>query len=437
MQSPQDKYTVPSDVEADSNGDGTPHDESWAHVPTHYSPRTGTIVTIAVLVLAALLLVAFFMVQHHRSAAQQALDSETAQAATAPVVVDVVHVKYSPAKQPLALPGNSAAWYQSTIYARVSGYVGKWFVDIGDKVQKGETLATIETPDLDAQLAAAQAKLKAAEAQANVEEANGVFAKSTYARWKESPKGVVSEQEREEKRAEYESSLAKEAAAKAQVNLAQAEVDNLQALTAFKKVCAPYAGVITSRRIDIGDLVTAGSTASTTSLFTLAQSDPIRILVDVPQSVSDQTTVGMPATVTVGQLPDRKFEGKVTRTANSIDPVSRTLRVEVDVPNPDLLLVPGMYVDVRFVLATRPLLQVPSSALLFRSEGAQVAVVDPDSTVHFHDVTIARDEGDFVELGSGVKSGDKVALNLSSQVTDGAKVSPIDVDKPAATVAAK
>jgi RND family efflux transporter MFP subunit len=383
-------------------------------------------------VFAVALLIGFFLVQHHKNAAAESLDSETAEAASAPAGVDVVAVQYAPTKEKLTLPGNTAAWYQSTIYARVSGYVEKWSVDIGDKVKKGEVLATIETPDLDAQLAAAQAKFTASQAQERVEEANSVFAKSTYDRWKESPKGVVSEQEREEKKSEYSSSIAKLAAAQAQVALSKADVDNLQALTAFKQVTAPYDGVITGRRIDIGDLVTAGSTANTTSLFTIAQSDTMRIFVDVPQAASDQTTVGMPADVTAAQFPERKFEGKITRTANSIDPVSRTLRVEVDVANPTLTLVPGMYVEVHFELVNRSLLQVPASALLFRSEGTQVAVVGDDNKVEFRTVTIVRDQGDAVELGSGVKAGDKVALNLSSQVGNGDKVTANVTDKPKA-----
>jgi len=154
----------------------------------------------------------------------------------------------------------------------------------------------------------------------------------------------------------------------------------------------------------------------------------MRIFIDVPQAASDQTTVGMPAVITASQFPDQKFEGKITRTANSIDPISRTLRVEVDVPNPDLTLVPGMYVEVHFELVNRAVLQVPASALLFRSEGTEVAVVGDDGKIHFRTITIVRDQGDAVEV-SGIKVGDKVALNLSSQVGDGEKVTPNEVDK--------
>ncbi len=363
---------------------------------------------------------------------------ETAKAASAPPIVDVVTVKDAPESQPLVLPGETQAWYESTIYARVSGYLENWSHDIGDKVNKGTVLATIETPELDAQLRAAEAKLKAAEAQRGVEEANSAFAKSTYERWKDSPKGVVSEQEREAKKADYDSSVARLEAAKAQVNLNRADVESLTALTHFKDVTAPYDGVITSRRIDIGDLVTAGSTNSTTSLFNIANPDTIRVFVDVPQSASSEVTVGMPVAATTSEFPGHEFEGKVTRTANAIDPVSRTLHVEADIPNvtdphdPHPLLVPGMYVEVSFALVKKALLQVPASALLFRSSGPQVAVVGRDGRVAFHNVTIALDQGDFVEVGSGLSRGDHIALNMSSQIEDGDAVTVDEVDQPEA-----
>jgi len=401
------------------------------HVPTNYAPQTGKFLAIGAAVLGLVLAAGFFLVHHHRSDQDDTLRRETAQVASAPPIVDVVHVKRAPTTQPLSLPGETQAWYESTIYARVSGYIGKWFVDIGDKVKKGAVLATIDTPELDAQLRAADAKLKAAEAQVAVEKANSDFAKSTYERWKESPKGVVSDQEREAKKADFDSSVAKLEAARAQVNLNQADVESLKALTQFKEVTAPYDGVITSRRIDIGDLVTAGSTSSTTSLYNIAQSDTIRVFVDVPQSASSEMTVGMATAATTSEFPGRKFQGKITRTANSIDPVSRTLHVEVDIPNPDLTLVPGMYVEVAFELVKKALLEVPASAMLFRSTGEQVAVVGPDGKVRFRKVSIALDQGDFVEIGSGLSPGDRVALNISSEIDDGEAVTANDIDPPA------
>lgn len=400
------------------------------HVPTGYGPRTGVKLGVGAVLVFVILGVGFILVQLHRDRAVDALARQTAADVAAPAPVDVVAVKYAPMAEPLTLPGETRAWYESTIYARVSGYVEKWFVDIGDPVKEGQALASIETPELDAQLTAARAKLNAAEAEVKVQEAATVFAKTTYDRWQGSPKGVVSEQERESKKAEYDSSVARLTAAQAQVNLSQADVESLVAQTKFKQVTAPYDGVITARRIDIGDLVTAGSTAATTSLYSIAQSDKMRIFIDVPQSASTDVSIDMPAVAVANDFPDRKFEGKVSRTAHSIDPISRTLKVEVDVTNTDLKLLPGMYVQVSFNLLQKPLLEVPASAMLFRASGPEVAVIGDDDRASFRGVVIARDQGDVVEIRSGISVNQKVALNLSSQVADGDEVKPIDVDQP-------
>jgi RND family efflux transporter MFP subunit len=183
---------------------------------------------------------------------------------SAPPPVDVVIAKPATAGQDLVLPGQTAAWYETTIYARVNGYVAKWLVDIGDHVKKGQVLATIETPELDAELQAARAQLKASEAQVEARKAEAEFSKTTNERWRDSPKGVVSEQERDAKKADYESSEARLYAADAQVALDQSKVDQYSALAEFKQVKAPFDGTITERKIDVGNLVTAGSTSTTT-----------------------------------------------------------------------------------------------------------------------------------------------------------------------------
>ena len=237
-----------------------------------------------------------------------------------------------------------------------------------------------------------------------------------------SPKGVVSEQERESKKADYDSAVARVNAANAQVALNQADVDRLTTLTQFKQVTAPYDGVITERRIDIGNLVTAGSTSSTTLLYRMSQDDPMRVFVDVPQSAAAEMTVGRSTAITANSLPGQVFHGAITRTAQAIDPRARTLRVEVDIPNPHEALVPGLYVNVAFDLEARGLVQVPAAAIVFRAGGPQVAVVDDHDVVSFHDVTIARDDGSVVEIGSGLSPGDRIVLNISSQIAEGDKV---------------
>jgi RND family efflux transporter MFP subunit len=290
-------------------------------------------------------------------------------------------------------------------------------------VKEGQVLALIETPDLDAELAAARAQLKAAQAQVLVREAELQFSKTTYERWRDSPKGVVSEQEREAKRADYDSSVARLKSAQADVALDEARVNKYAVLTQFKRVTAPYDGVITTRYIDIGNLVTAGSTSATTPLYVMTQNDPIRIFVDAPQSAADDLlSNGGPVQIQTNGGVLRDYVGRITRTARALNPQARTLRVEVDIPNKQQEFVPGMYVKVAFALPPRGLVQVPAAAMVFRASGPQVACVDSSGRLGFRPVTIGRDDGRVVELSSGLVPGDVVALNVSSQISDGEKV---------------
>jgi RND family efflux transporter MFP subunit len=383
------------------------------------APHVGLKLGIAALLIAAVLAGAFIVVHVRRLARESELANATAASASAPPTVYVVEAQAGPAMQTLKLPGETRGWFESTIYARVNGFVKDWKSDIGDRVHAGQVLAAIDTPDLDAQLAASNAKLKVSLSQVKVGEAAVQLAKTTYDRWWDAPKDIVSQQEREEKKDEYDSSIAQLNAARSQVNLDQADVDRLTALEGFKKVTAPFDGVIMTRHIDIGDLVTAGSTNSTTSLYTVSKDDPIRIFVDVPQAASGGMKVGVPAVAVSNEFLGRQFRGTIARTSNSIDPAARTLHVEVDVPNSDMLLLPGMYLEVSFQIHEPTLVQVPASAIVFRSSGPQVAVVSDDGTVNFQKVNIAQDDGEVLELDSGIKNGDRVALNISSQITDG------------------
>lgn len=387
---------------------------------TRFHPDTGRRMKKAAIIFAVVLVVAFIAVWLGRFFKDRGVASATEQASAAPHLVDVIEAAPVGAVQHLVLPGQTAAWHSSTIYARVNGYVGKWSVDIGDHVRKGQVMALIETPDLDAQLAGARAQLQAAQAQVLMRKAQAEFSKSTYDRWRDSPKGVVSEQEREEKRTGHDSALASLKAAEADVALDQARVNQYVALAEFKQVTAPYDGVVSQREIDIGNLVTAGSTSSTTPLYVMTQNDPIRVFVDVPQSAAADLMQGqIPAEVAVPGSEGHTYAGSVTRTSLALDQQARTLRVEVDIPNAQSSLVPGMYVKVGFGLQPKGLVQVPAAAMIFRSAGPQVARVDKDGRIHFRSVTIARDDGNAVELGSGVEPGDELALNVSSQIGDG------------------
>jgi RND family efflux transporter MFP subunit len=396
---------------------------------------TGVRILRIVAVLAIALGVGFFFVHRSKNAAEARLAAEASSGAAEAPAVNVFTVTPSSGTQTLKLPAETAAWNETSIYARVNGYVAKWFANIGDNVTAGQTLALIETPELDAELLAAKAKLNAAIAQVAVKQARADFAVTTDQRWRESPKGVVSDQERESKKAGSAEALAELNAAHAQVMLQQADVDRLTALTQFKEVKAPFDGTIVQRQIDIGNLVTAGSTANTTSLYHLSENTPMRVYVYAPQSAAQQLMKpGTGAAITSADLPGLRIEGKVARTAKAINPQSRTIRIEIDVANTDRALVPGMYVQAEFELTGGAQIQVPAAAMLYRSSGPQVAVVDAQDAISFRDVSIASDDGNVVSIASGLSVGEKVALNLSSRIAAGAKVRANSDDSKSASV---
>jgi RND family efflux transporter MFP subunit len=421
----------------DYGNDIAVHDESA--VSTAFHPDTGRRIKKLAVIFVGVLVAGFIVVRVDRFFKDRSVSGQTERAATARVPVDVIEARPVGSAQRFVLPGQTAAWHSSTIYARVNGFVGQWYSDIGDTVHKGQVLAQIETPDLDAQLTAARAQLNAAKAQVSVRKAEAEFANTTYDRWRYSPKGVVSDQEREQKHADYDSAVARLESAKADVALDQAHVDQYVAMSQFKQVTAPFDGVVTERHIDIGNLVTAGSTSATTPLYVLTQNNPMRVFVDVPQSAAaDLAQNRSPVEVRTSSGAGPVYTAKVTRTSEALDQKSRTLRVEVDLDNPQQSLVPGMYVNVGFALQPKGAVEVPAAALTFRAGGAQVARVDGNDRVSFQRVTIARDDGNVVEVGSGVSAGDRLALNVSSQVLDGDQVQPklVESSSPALTATA-
>jgi len=330
----------------------------------------------------------------------------------------------------LVLPGNIAAWYEAPIYARVSGYVKRWNFDFGAHVKKGQVLAVIDTPDLDAQFAAARATLNAARARVNVFKANMQFAQTTYARWRDSPQGVVSEQERESKKAGYEGAVAQYDAAIANVKSDEGAVDRLQALEQFRNVTAPFDGVVTARNTDIGDLITAGSgggSGNAPQLFRMADVHQMRVFVQVPQAMSGSIRPGMTADLDLPQYPDRKFQAVVATTAQAINPAARTLLVELHATNPGGLLQPGTYAEVHFNLPPNPhVLTIPTTALVFRESDLQVAVVGPDNRVELKQITLGRDLGNDVRVLGGLSPSDRVVNNPPDSLVDGETVTMAD-----------
>ena len=314
--------------------------------------------------------------------------------------------------EPLVLPGSLEADFNAPIYSRVSGYVHAWYVDIGAKVRAGQILATIDTPELDQQLMQARADLETAKA-------NVGLAATTAKRWTSLlAQDAVSKQETDEKNGDL-------AAKSAMVNAAQANVDRLLALKSFSRITAPFDGVVTARRTDIGALVNAGAGATANSeLFDVAKVDKLRLYVRVPQSYSARIVPGATADVTVPEYLNRHFTATLTTTSNAVSDNSGTLLVELAVDNRDGALKAGDYAHVKFNLPAptsvgNTELRIPASALLFRKAGTEVAIVQPDSRVQVRKVAVGLDLGQFIEIASGLQPNDRVIDNPPDSVATG------------------
>jgi len=319
-------------------------------------------------------------------------------------------VAYTPsqqgATQPLVLPGRLSAFVNAPIYARVPGYLHAWYADIGTHVKAGQLLGLIDTPDLDQQLLQAKADLQNAQA-------NEKLAASTAKRWTQMLKqDSVSQQDTDEKTSDL-------AAKQATVAAAQANVNRLDALASFKRITAPFDGIVTARKTDIGALIDAGG-GDGHELFTVSDARQLRVYVSVPQSDAAAIKPGMTATLTVPERPGMTFDAKLVDTDDSITPSSGTLLVQLEVDNQNGLLIPGEYTEVHFAMPTNPhALLIPASSLIFRQSGLQVAVVDKDDHAILKPVTIATDLGTQVEIAAGLDAGDRVIDNPPDSLTSG------------------
>ena len=351
-----------------------------------------------------------------RIEATAALKKET-QAQNVPTVA-VIEPKASSAGQELVLPGNVQSFLDTPIYARTNGYLKRWYADIGARVKTGQLLAEIDTPEVDDQLQQARADL-------NTAKANYDLAETTAARWIGLLKtNSVSKQETDEK-------LGDMAAKKAGLDAARFNVARLEKLQAFKKIYAPFTGVVTARNIDVGALIDAGSSPGK-ELFHVASTDRMRVYINVPQANSLEAGPGLPAELTLAEFPGKRFKGVVVRNSRAIDAASRTLLTEVDVDNPTGELLPGAYAQVHIKLKSEsPALVVPVNTLLFRAEGSQVAVVGSDNRVALVSVALGRDFGTSVEIVSGLKGGEQVILNPADSLGAGAQVRVVKEAKEA------
>ncbi|MEH2379228.1 MAG: efflux RND transporter periplasmic adaptor subunit [Nostoc sp.] len=396
------------------------------------------------------------------------LQAAVKEASTLPTV-NVITPRRATASTKLELTGSVVALNQTTIYARSTGYLRRWYADIGDRVQAGQLLAEIDSPDIDQQVL--QAKAELVQAQANVLQtranlakgisdlkqarANLLIARQSWERWQILvKKGAVAQQDADTKYATYQANLANVEAAENTVNSDSANIKAAQAnvyasqanlqrntvLQSYKKVTAPFSGVITARNVNTGVLISAGSSntsttssistsntnTSNTSLYTIAAYDKLNVNVSVPQSLSQSLQTGQTAQITVRELPQQVFTGKVVRTSNAIDPNTRTLLAQLEVHNSEATLRPGMYANVTFAInRNNPPFVVPDSALVVNAGGTQVATVTKDEKVHYQKVAVGRDYGTEIEITSGLTGKESLIATPTVDDTEGLRVQRI------------
>ncbi len=331
-------------------------------------------------------------------------DQENFAQRTTQLEVNVATAQRDSKPKELILPGTFQAFNQTTIFPRSNGYVESWKVDIGDYVQAGQLLAEIATPEVDQQLAQARAQEE--------------IAKLTADRWRDLlDKKVVSKQEYDQNEKAYEA--------------AKANLQQLEKIQGFQQILAPFAGKIAARNIDVGTLVTAGTGNSGTPLFSLVQSDVLRVYVFAPQENAPSIHEGLAAKIVLQEYPGQEFDGKVTRTAGALDPQSRTMQVEVQVPNQQGKLYAGMYGQVKFLLPddNAPIV-VPADAFVFRAQGPQVVTVTNDNRIHWQKISVGRDFGTQLEVLNGLKENTEVVMNPTDDLREGIEVQVKGAEKP-------
>ena len=381
-------------------------------------------VLIAVILAGSLVAATLPRLRH-----QQELDADVARLTSEPPTVAVASARPAPPTSELNLPGNALAFKEAPLYARTTGYLKYWTADIGERVSWGKVLAEISAPDVDDQLAQAQANLILAQANLRVSEANQVLAKITLAR--DIAAGTsVSQQTVDQDKALVESTNAQVASAKASIEVNQATVQQFKDLKSFQKIVAPFTGVITVRNVDPGALVTADNPSETRELFHIMQTNPLRIFINVPQVYTSSIAIGQDAIVYRPENPLKLFTGKVTHTANALDPNTRTLLTQVDLPNPDDELSPGMYLRVKLVAKRAiPSVLIPGAAVVTRNEGPEVALLTANKTVSYRKIQLGRDYGAELEVVTGLQGGETIIVHPGDALAEGQKVEPAPAAK--------
>jgi RND family efflux transporter MFP subunit len=386
---------------------------------TNRSPYVGAVAFF--LLLIAIGIVALLPKLRHR----EALQVEADDVSGAPLVL-ATRLKSGDSGGHLEMPATTQPFDQTPIFARTSGYVKERYVDIGDHVTKGQLLAVIDDPQTEQSLLQAKATLLQNRAQLAQAQANAELSKVTNQRWQSlQGQGVVAQQDADQKRAQAGADEAAVNAAQANIAAAEANVRNLTEQASFSRVVAPFSGIILSRSIDNGSLITVGSQTGVTQMFSIGESGTVRVFANVPQANAVGIHQGQVAKVEMRELPGQIFTGVVTRTSSSIDPGTRTLLVEVDLKN-DGRILPGMYATVMMDTQSKgpgPVL-LPANALVVRTKGPQAVVIDSNNVAHFRSIVLGRDLGGSTEVLSGLKAGDLVVLSPGDSVVDGAKVQP-------------
>lgn len=428
LQEPQTIVQAPATSAAAQNGDhrgGHAHESNEHAKEIDLPPISGFAVALMAGVFVVLLAGLFVLgwLPHHRRLAE--IESAAKKQGNAAPVVDVATARREKVAPALELPGSTRAFQQTAVYPRAAGYLKKLNVDIGDRVEAGQILAEIETPEIDAQLAASQATLEQARASATKAKSDLELAQTTLARYVGFSKtGGVTQQQIDEKQSAVDQTKSASAGADATVKADEAEVQRLTALQGFQKVMAPFAGTITARNYDVGALLSATTGGSNGSpLFDIDQVDTLRVFVDVPQSYADEIRVGEKATFVIRNAPGKPFEGVIARTAASLDEQTRTLRVEADFPNKDGSLLPGMYGQIRYELKQGggPLI-IPSSALVFGADGTRVAVIGEGNKITFQPISLGRDLGTELEVTQGLTGDERIVANPGERLADGIEV---------------
>jgi membrane fusion protein, multidrug efflux system len=398
------------------------HDLGFDLPPPATLSKTGT---AAVVIGGALLLVAAFIVgylPHHRQRAS--LEEAVQTAGQAPLRVDVIAPKVGASDRAVLLPGSVQPLQETVLYARASGFVRRWLVDMGDKVTEGQLLAEIETPELDQELEQARAQLAQAQPALARSKANRELSDANLKRYKQlAPQGIASQADLDQHQAQSQVDEANVSVAEATISAQEANIRRLTQLKAFSRVTAPFAGTITQRWVEVGALVTAGNGQP---LYRVAALDPARVFVQVPQDVAPGIRVEVPAQVTVREYPGRTFAGKVARASGELDATTRTMSTEIRVPNPDGTLIAGMYAQVALTLPSpHRVFELPATALMSDANGLRVATVDGDSRIHLVPVVVERDTGANLEISTGLKGDERVVKLASAAFTEGLPVERI------------